>query len=399
MLNLRYKPELEQLQSILDQIPIRHDIASHLMLLGVVQGFFLSFVIFARARKNSAITFLGWSLFFQSLVFLDTYLCYTGLIKYMLHFNDSTEVFVLLIAPTIYFFTYALLERKPITLKKHWPHFLLPFVYGLSQINYYKGPLAVKLNAYLGAYYDNLGYMPVPDSFNFSYHIIKDEFRWMILFSFVLYLVLSARLVFKSRRKKGLAPKKVKVDKYAFSRNTVALFVFLLIFLFLIFLNHDDDGGDHYIAILQTVITFITTFFIISESRFFENSWIADKYETLTTNGLSFIEIESFIHDNNYFESSEATLNDLAKKLETNPNLVSKLINTETGNNFNDYINQKRVQLAQEKLVKAEYAHLTVEAIGNLVGFSSKSAFYNAFKKYVGTSPSQYSKNKVSPEL
>ncbi|MEP5912881.1 MAG: AraC family transcriptional regulator, partial [Flavobacteriaceae bacterium] len=233
----------------------------------------------------------------------------------------------------------------------------------------------------------------------FSCHSIKDEFRWMILFSFVLYLVLSARLVFKSKRKKGLTPKKIKVDKYAFSRNTVALFIFLLIFLFLVFLNHDDDGGDHYIAILQTIITFITTFFIISESRFFENSWIADKYETLTANGLHFSELENFIHNNNYFESPKATLKDLAKKLGTNPNLVSKVINTHTGSNFNDYINQKRVQLAKEKLVRAEYAHLTVEAIGELVGFSSKSAFYNAFKKYAGTSPSQYSKNKVSPEL
>lgn len=373
--------------------------ASHVMFLGVVQGFFLSFVIFLRSKVGSARAFLAWSFLFQSIVFLDTYLCYTGLIKYVLHFNDSTEVFVLLIAPTIYFFTYVLLERKPISLKKHWVHFLLPFGYLVSQVNYYRAPLAVKLNAYLGAYYDHLGFATVPDSFSYSYQSIKDEFRWMILFSFLLYLVLSARLVVRSRHKKGLASKKIKIDKYTFSRNTVALFVFLFLFIFLVFLTHDDDGGDHYIGMLQTIITFITTFFIVSESRFFERSWIADKYETLTSNSLSFDTIEKYITKNTYFASPEATLKDLAKRLDVNQNLVSKVINSRTGNNFNDYINQKRIQLAKEKLGNSAYAHLTVEAIGNMVGFSSKSAFYNAFKKYVGTSPSQYSKNKVSPEV
>ncbi|MFK7812266.1 MAG: hypothetical protein AB8B59_07205, partial [Maribacter sp.] len=97
---------MESIQHILDQIPIRHNIASQLMFLGVVQGFFLSILILIRAKKTTATAFLGWTILFQSIVFFDTYLSYTGLIKYALQFNDSTEVFVLLIAPTFYFFIY-----------------------------------------------------------------------------------------------------------------------------------------------------------------------------------------------------------------------------------------------------------------------------------------------------
>lgn len=386
---------MEGIQQVLDQIPIRHNLASHLMFLGIVQGIFLTFVVFVRTKKKSAIRLFAWALLVQILVFTDTYLCYTGVMKYMLHFNDSTEIFVLLIAPTIYFFIYALLERKSVSFKKHWPHFILPIGYGLSQINYYTSPLEIKLNAYLGAYYSDLGFLPTPEGFNYSYLFIKDEFRWLILISLVFYLILSVRLVIKARRKKGFTPKKIKIDKYIFSRNTVVLFIFLVCFLFLIYLNFEDDGGDHYIGILQTLITFSITYFIISESRFFEKSWIADKYETLTTNTVHFSSIEKSVADGAYFLTEKVSLQDLADKLQTSPNLVSKLINSETGYNFNDYINQKRVAVAKERLVDSQFAHLTVEAIGLSVGFSSKSAFYNAFKKHVGIAPSAFMKQKV----
>ena len=219
---------MESIQRIIDQIPIKYDLASHIMFLGIVQGLFLSLVIFLRTKRDSAIYIFGWGLLFQGLVFADTYLCYTGLMKYMLHFNDSTEVFVLMIAPSVYFFIYALLERKPVTFKKIWPHLLVPVLYGLSQINYYLSPIEVKLNAYVDAYHSYLGFVDVPEPHNYGYHHIKDRFRWLVLGSMLFYLLLSARLVFKSKHKKGLSPKNVKIDKYLFSRNTLFFRIFYI---------------------------------------------------------------------------------------------------------------------------------------------------------------------------
>ena len=385
---------MESLEAIFDQIPIKHDLASHLMLLGIVQGFFLALVIFLRAKRKSAINLFGWPLLVQCLVFLDVYLCYTGLMKYIIHFNDSTEFLVLLITPTLYFFLYTLLERKPITLKKHWPHFVLPFLYAVSQINYYLSPVQVKLNAYLGAYHRDLGFIEVPEGIDFSYHHIKDEFRWLVLVSFAFYLILSLLLVLKTRKKGWTSSKNIRVDKYIFSRNTVIFFFVLMLALFLIYLNYDDDSGDHIIGVMQTVTIFITSFFILSESRFFEKSWIADKYETLANNSIQFESIEGFVMTSQYYSNQDISLKKVADELGTNGNTVSKLINSETGTNFNDYINQKRVALAQERLLDDGFKQLTVEAIGESVGFKSKSAFYNAFKKHTGQSPSAFMKQK-----
>ncbi len=385
---------MDNVKVIFDQIPIHYDLASHIMLLGIVQGFFLALVIFLRAKRKSALNLFSWSLLVQCLVFLDIYLCYTGLMKYVIHLNDSTEFLVLLITPTLYFFLYTLLDRKPITLKKHWAHFALPVLYAVSQINYYLSPIEVKLNAYLGAYHRDLGFVDVPGNMNYSYHIIKDHFRWLVLFSFAFYLVLSLLLVIKTRKKGWTSPKNVKVDKYIFSRNTVVVFLVLLLSLFLIYINYDDDGGDHIIGIIQTVTIFLTSFFIISESRFFEKSWIAEKYETLSSTSIEFENIENFMMESHYYSHQDVTLKKVAEKLNTNSNTVSKLINSKTGSNFNDYINQKRIALAQQRLLDDEFKHLTVEAVGQSVGFKSKSAFYNAFKKHAGQSPSAFMKQK-----
>lgn len=385
---------MEELNSVLDQIPIKHNLVSHFMFLGVAQAYFLSIAIFLRSKANSPIRMFGWSLLFQAIVCTDTYLCYTGLMKYTIAWNDSTEFLVLLIAPSIYFFVFSLLERKPITFKKHWFHFLVPLIYPLTQMGYFFNPISVKLNAYLDAYHPNIAMVKIPDTVTYHYQIIKDEFRWLVLFSFAIYIGLSLRLVLKSAKNRKLATKKIRVDKHTFTRNTIGFLILLLGLILLVYLNYDDDAGDHFIVLSMTALTFISSFFILSESRFFENSWIADKYETLSSNPIAIQKIEAELERNSYFLSSEISLKKLSERLQISPNALSKTINSEFGINFNDYINQKRVKVAQERLLNPEFNKLTIEAIGNSVGFNSKSAFYSAFKKQTGISPSKFSKQK-----
>ena len=54
------------------------------------------------------------------------------------------------------------------------------------------------------------------------------------------------------------------------------------------------------------------------------------------------------------------------------------------------YINHFRINSAKELLKNAEYEHYTIEAIGGMSGFKSKSAFNSAFKKITGYTPSEY---------
>lgn len=384
---------MHELQHLIDLIPLRFDLISRIVLLGIVQGFFLGMVILFRGRsKNKALKTFAWLLIIQSIIILDNHLCYTGLMKYVLHLNDATEPLVLVIFPLIYLFLFQLLKREPLVFKKHAVHFLPAVLYALTQIQYYLQPLSVKYNAYLGAYHAHLPWAPTPSDITYEYHWIKDEFRWLVLASCLWYALASIRLILARKGKAAILSKKAMTSKYRFGRNTVILMVTALLLVFLIFLNHDDDAGDHYIGLFNTLITFSTAFVMLSESRFFENSWIADKYETLGHQHLQLrlATIEEFVREQAFFLSEDASLRQLASSLQTTPNHVSKVINAEAGMNFNEYINSFRVNYAKARLLDPKFGHLTIEAIGNSVGFKSKTAFYSAFKKHTQQSPKQY---------
>jgi len=391
---------VDHLDKLIENIPTRHNFISTLMFLGVVQSFFLGSVLLIKSKNNQGITWFAITMLASALIFLDVYLCYTGLIKNVLFLNDSTESLVLLLGPTIYFSIYVFLKRQNMVFRKHWLHFVIPIGYFMSQIPFYLAPLSVKYNAYLGAYYSNLPIVKVRESFNYSYHYVKDTFDWLVLFSFLLYVILSLNLVWKEKSRLLSIGTNSISKKYIFTRNTVAALSLLLFIIFLVFYSFDDDSGDHYLAIFQGFLAFLTTYVLLAESQFFEKSWIADKYETLglTKSDLNLEVIESYIDENNYFLRQKASLKDLASILNTHPNQISKIVNQGNHSNFNDFINQKRIAFSKKKLVDPKFSNLTIEAIGTMAGFKSKSAFYNAFKKHTNTSPSAFIKS-FSPKL
>ncbi|MEO0896928.1 MAG: AraC family transcriptional regulator [Bacteroidota bacterium] len=86
----------------------------------------------------------------------------------------------------------------------------------------------------------------------------------------------------------------------------------------------------------------------------------------------------------------ELTLTDLSQKLNINTKYLSQIINEMEGKNFMDFINFYRIERAKELLPHPAYQHYTILAIAQEVGFKSKSAFYNAFKKFTQTTPTAY---------
>ncbi len=390
---------MENTQDIINLIPIRHNLVSYFIFLGIFLGLLLSCIIlFRTSSKITAFKLYGWSLLIQSIIAFDVFLCYTGLMKYVPYLNDSTEPLVLLIAPLTYLFVYSLLARETISIKKFWFHGIPSILYFLTQIQYYLQPNAIKINAYLGAYFPDMRRIDTPKDIDYSYLIIKDEFRWLILFSFMVYIILSARIILKNIYHKNKSSAiDTSVNKYQFSRNvTFSLFIFFVL-IFMVYLNFEDDGGDHYIFIFYTIIVSLTTFLLLVESRVFTTSWIADKYETTTVKNdlISIEKIETFVKSEAYYLSQSASLKDLSKALNANPNYVSQIINAGAQLNFNDFINQYRINEAKKRLIDKTYNQLTIEAIGESVGFKSKATFYNAFKKHVAMSPKAYIRSQV----
>ena len=90
----------------------------------------------------------------------------------------------------------------------------------------------------------------------------------------------------------------------------------------------------------------------------------------------------------------ELTLAELAHRLRTNTSLLSHVINTGCGQNFNDFVNRYRVAEAERKLQNPRLAHYSLVGIALESGFNSKSTFNRVFKKLTGRTPGEVSRPK-----
>lgn len=78
----------------------------------------------------------------------------------------------------------------------------------------------------------------------------------------------------------------------------------------------------------------------------------------------------------------------LAKKVGNLQTTVSQAINENLNKSFNLYINEFRIQHAQDLLIKE--SHLNMELVAERSGFNSNSTFFAAFKKITGQTPASY---------
>lgn len=93
------------------------------------------------------------------------------------------------------------------------------------------------------------------------------------------------------------------------------------------------------------------------------------------------------------FLNPQLTLNDLAKELGVNSAVLSHAINSGFGKNFNDYINEFRIEAVKNKLQSREVKNSTLLGIAFDCGFNSKATFNRAFKKFTNVSPREFLEN------
>ncbi|HEU5292238.1 MAG TPA: helix-turn-helix domain-containing protein [Cyclobacteriaceae bacterium] len=90
------------------------------------------------------------------------------------------------------------------------------------------------------------------------------------------------------------------------------------------------------------------------------------------------------------FRESELSLTELAKRLNTQPNYLSRVINEREGKNFYDYINTLRIEEFKRLAANPDSKKYTLLGLAQECGFNSKSSFNRYFKKMTGKSPSEF---------
>lgn len=93
------------------------------------------------------------------------------------------------------------------------------------------------------------------------------------------------------------------------------------------------------------------------------------------------------------YQNNSISVAKLAEHMKWPINDVSLIINESLSTNFNDLINEHRVQAFKDSVDKPENKKYSIEGLSQEVGFGSKASFYRAFKKETGRTPSEYLKS------
>ncbi|MGQ8337077.1 helix-turn-helix domain-containing protein [Sunxiuqinia sp. A32] len=100
--------------------------------------------------------------------------------------------------------------------------------------------------------------------------------------------------------------------------------------------------------------------------------------------------IKNSMDEGKYYLNQELSIHDFAKEINVSARTISTCINKNFGFNFNEWVNNYRVEEALEILKKDSNNQLSIEGIGSESGFKSRSAMYIAFKKKTGKTPGNF---------
>jgi tetratricopeptide (TPR) repeat protein len=111
-----------------------------------------------------------------------------------------------------------------------------------------------------------------------------------------------------------------------------------------------------------------------------------------TTNRLNELHqrFEKFMIGEKPYLWADINMDEFCKKLNTNRTYLSKLINDQYKQGFNDLMCEYRVRTARDLMADSNNKHLSVEGIGEMSGFKNNATFHRQFKNLVNLTPKQF---------
>ncbi|WP_073850989.1 helix-turn-helix transcriptional regulator [Pontibacter flavimaris] len=370
----------------------RFDWFAAILLVGVVQGFFLALLFLARRphRQPYHHLLLAAVVFAFGTLVLDTFLCYSGLMFRVLHLVDFSEPVNFALGPLIYLL-FRSLNGSSWT-RRQWLHFIPFGLYLLYHTLFYIQPEAVKYNAYINAYFPDREFLPVSSKVDPDPLLLTRYINELTILHIILYIGLCFRLLKRRRFSESPNP-----YFYPWARFLLYFFVASLLLILFVKLTYERDLGDHLLAAFLVLQLFFASYKIITDSAFFQPV-VQVKYEKSALSEEAkqdLLQKLKVAEDAKFYVQPSASLPALARQLHTSPHYLSQSLNERLGKSFFEYLAALRIKEAKAILSDPAQRHLKVEEVAEQVGYLSKSAFSAAFKKQTGQTPGEYRKKAI----
>jgi AraC-like DNA-binding protein len=374
---------------------------SVVIFIGVLQGYILSFFFILKPSSNIAANrYQGLLILALALCITEQFLNITGYITRVLVITNSTEWLNLVIGPALYLYVKRSID--PSDSKKEWIHFIIALAYLCYLTFDLIQPNDIKYNSYVYSIHPDWPFLKVPMKIPNDPLNIK---KWLNLATGLhisVYILFAFRLLVRKGRQSGETIFRTEDEILRSLRNMVLHITAVILIFIIVKLCFKADIGDYYIGLYVSVFLFITSLRVMNDSTYFDNSASfmdisISKYSksSLTESGkmkiLDNIILE--LETKQYFSDNLASLSDLAKKIGESPHHVSQVMNEKLNRSFFEILASYRVDEAKKILSGDKKGKITVEEISEMVGYNSKTAFNNAFKKLSGKTPSEFRKS------
>lgn len=135
----------------------------------------------------------------------------------------------------------------------------------------------------------------------------------------------------------------------------------------------------------QILTSMATTLYLLVARTYHRDSRLTTNTKTGVPEDTPVNRILAYIDD--HFQN--VTLKDLSENFSYHPNYISGLLHKETGKTFSEILLEKRMEHA---LVLMKGTDLSNEEIADILGYTSTTNYYKAFRKYYKVSPREYAR-------
>ena len=391
-----------------------------MFLFNALLSLFISLILlFFNWKENKNTIYLGLFLFLISLYSLTHYFSVFGNSPFMLAiFYGHFSPFMLLAGPLLYFYVRGIIRDSYVLTPQDYWHFIPAIIVFIGNIPYYFTPFDVKIeNAKkILTDMDQLKYIGVNFIFPISVNYI------MRVTSLMIYTLYSYYKVWKYKPK---VKKSIPTQQYLLTYRWLNMFFIALIILLIAFGLITADfiqktpketfgalnlvhtlGGIMFLILSASLLIFpqILYGFPVYQSS---NEKIIRKTEA---NKPILPEIDEDEEDNPFIDlrdqisdylasekpylNPEFSIGDLATAMKVPQHHISYCLRVLYKQSFPKLKTSLRIEYAKQLMQSDDAVHLSLEGIGQMARFSSRTSFYSAFQAEVGCSPGEFLERK-----
>ena len=333
--------------------------------------------------------------FFISLIFyyVPFILSNAKILRYVPYILKTGIVFYFMIPAFIYLYLKSFLTKSFYLNKKHVLLLIVPFIAFLDYV-YFHIQNSSQIDEIVKMIESNNIYIFKLEGFiPFEINIL---FRFLYMLPFIIYAI---RLTINQSKRPFLTTEDkktftfIKYLLFAIIYAYINFFAALVLPLLVNKIDYTDSLNSGMIIIAGAIILFIVMSILLSPELLFDLKEKDKKVgkiikESIEESTEMLNAIESKMIEEKFYLNENFSSQDVLVHFEITRNKLDELLTHIKGLSFADWLNTLRIEYAKNLLLT--HNKYTIDAISSMSGYSSRSAFYAAFKKVTNITPTEF---------